>query len=52
MVVFRRYYGLLAERFSKLNRRYSELFCECFVRQYQLIHRWVVAVEGWAPSTP
>ncbi|GAB4823495.1 hypothetical protein N2152v2_010541 [Parachlorella kessleri] len=36
---FVKYYGLLAERFSKLNRRYSELFCECFVRQYQLIHR-------------
>jgi hypothetical protein len=42
----RRYYGLLAERFSKLNRKYSELFCECFVRQYQLIHRYV-GLAGW-----
>ncbi len=44
-----RYYALLAERFCKLKREYSDCFSEAFVRQYQLIHRWVLDVwpRGW-----
>ncbi|KAL4421935.1 hypothetical protein ABPG77_007877 [Micractinium sp. CCAP 211/92] len=36
---FIKYYALLAERFCKLKREYSDCFSEAFVRQYQLIHR-------------
>ncbi len=39
----RRYYALLGERFCKLKFQYADCFSEAFVRQYQLIHRWV----GW-----
>lgn len=35
----RRYYALMAERFSKVKREYADCFSEAFVRQYQLIHR-------------
>ncbi len=34
-----RYYGLLAQRFCYINRSYQEIFEDCFVKQYQLIHR-------------
>jgi len=36
---FIRYYALLAERFCKLRRSYSDAFADCFVAQYQMIHR-------------
>lgn len=34
-----RYYGLMAQRFCYINRSYQEIFEDCFVKQYQLIHR-------------
>ncbi|KAK2078226.1 hypothetical protein QBZ16_004095 [Prototheca wickerhamii] len=36
---FIKYYALLGERFAKLRREYCDCFCECFARQYALIHR-------------
>ena len=36
---FIKYYALLAERFCKLHRVYTDCFADCFVAQYQLIHR-------------
>ncbi|PSC73785.1 pre-mRNA-splicing factor CWC22-like protein [Micractinium conductrix] len=36
---FIKYYALLGERFCKLKREFADCFSECFVRQYQLIHR-------------
>ena len=34
-----RYYGLMSQRFCYINRSYQEIFEDCFVKQYQLIHR-------------
>lgn len=34
-----RYYGLMSQRFCYINRNYQEIFEDCFVKQYQLIHR-------------
>ncbi|CAK9314181.1 unnamed protein product [Citrullus colocynthis] len=34
-----RYYGLLGQRFCKINKVYQENFEKCFVQQYSMIHR-------------
>eukprot|EP00252_Welwitschia_mirabilis_P005536 TRINITY_DN159_c0_g4_i1.p1 TRINITY_DN159_c0_g4~~TRINITY_DN159_c0_g4_i1.p1 ORF type:complete len:866 (+),score=186.41 TRINITY_DN159_c0_g4_i1:199-2796(+) len=34
-----RYYGLLGQRFCMINKIYQELFDNCFVQQYSMIHR-------------
>jgi len=34
-----RYYGLLAQRFCKINKVYQENLEKCFVQQYSMIHR-------------
>ncbi|GIL77926.1 hypothetical protein Vretimale_6540 [Volvox reticuliferus] len=36
---FKRFYGLLAQRFCYLNRSYAETFEDCFRKQYSVIHR-------------
>ncbi|EFJ52814.1 hypothetical protein VOLCADRAFT_78840 [Volvox carteri f. nagariensis] len=36
---FKRFYGLLAQRFCYLNRAYAETFEDCFRKQYSVIHR-------------
>ena len=36
---FIKYYALLAERFCKLKREYADSFADCFVAQYNMIHR-------------
>lgn len=36
---FIKYYALLAERFCKINRAYADSFADCFVAQYEMIHR-------------
>ncbi|KXZ52169.1 hypothetical protein GPECTOR_10g798 [Gonium pectorale] len=36
---FKRFYGLLAQRFCYLSRAYAETFEDCFRKQYALIHR-------------
>eukprot|EP00727_Mastigamoeba_balamuthi_P005745 m51a1_g1790 putative pre-mrna-splicing factor cwc22 homolog (614) ;mRNA; f:389118-391668 len=33
-----RFYGLLAERFCRLDRNYQDLYQECFLQQYSMIH--------------
>lgn len=33
------FYGMLGERFCRINRRYQVLFDECFAKQYTMIHR-------------
>lgn len=38
-MVWRRYYGLLAQRFCLLHSKWAELFEDCFQKQYALIHR-------------
>jgi len=34
-----RYYGLLGQRFCKINKVHQENFEKCFVQQYSMIHR-------------
>ena len=34
-----RYYGLLGQRFCRLNKVHQENFEKCFVQQYSMIHR-------------
>ena len=36
---FERFYGLIGERFSKINRLWQELFSESFASNYETIHR-------------
>jgi pre-mRNA-splicing factor CWC22 len=36
---FLRYYALIAQRFCFLDRKYSELYADCFDKQYTVIHR-------------
>ena len=36
---YMRFYGLLAQRFCALNKKYQELFDDCFKQQYSTIHR-------------
>lgn len=36
---YKRFYGLLAQRFCYYNRAYMERFDECFRNQYAIIHR-------------
>ncbi|GFR42187.1 hypothetical protein Agub_g3072 [Astrephomene gubernaculifera] len=36
---FKRFYGLLAQRFCYLSRAYAETFEDCFRKQYSVIHR-------------
>ncbi|KAK1396760.1 MI domain-containing protein [Heracleum sosnowskyi] len=36
---YRRYYGLLSQRFCLINKVYQENFEKCFVQQYSMIHR-------------
>lgn len=35
------YYGLIAQRFCMLHRRWQGAFTECFETNYNTIHRWV-----------
>jgi pre-mRNA-splicing factor CWC22 len=37
---YSKFYGLIGERFSKLNRLWSDLFEECFSKYYDTIHRY------------
>ncbi|KAG0347267.1 AAA ATPase afg3 [Podila humilis] len=36
---YEKFYGLVGERFSKINRAWAEAFQECFVTNYETIHR-------------
>lgn len=36
---YEKFYGLIGERFSKINRGWAEAFQECFVTNYETIHR-------------
>ncbi|KAF9358213.1 pre-mRNA-splicing factor cwc22 [Mortierella sp. AD094] len=36
---YEKFFGLVGERFSKINRDWSEAFQECFVTNYETIHR-------------
>lgn len=36
---YEKFYGLVGERFSKINRDWSEAFKECFATNYETIHR-------------
>mmetsp|Transcript_18928 Transcript_18928/g.34313 ORF Transcript_18928/g.34313 Transcript_18928/m.34313 type:complete len:574 (-) Transcript_18928:169-1890(-) len=36
---YKRFFGLLAQRFCFVNRTYQDLFSECFAHQYSEIHR-------------
>jgi len=36
---FIKYYALLAERFCKVKREYVDSFADCFVAQYEMVHR-------------
>ncbi|KAF9436461.1 pre-mRNA-splicing factor cwc22 [Entomortierella beljakovae] len=36
---YEKFFGLVGERFSKINRDWSEAFQECFVTNYDTIHR-------------
>lgn len=37
---FLKFYGLMAERFCKMNRMWVELFTSCFNEVYETIHRY------------
>ncbi|KAJ1511886.1 pre-mRNA-splicing factor cwc22 [Coelomomyces lativittatus] len=37
---YMKFYGLMAERFCKLNRLWTEEFCHSFVSNYETIHRY------------
>ncbi|KAG0297200.1 pre-mRNA-splicing factor cwc22, partial [Dissophora globulifera] len=36
---YEKFFGLVGERFSKINREWAEAFQECFVTNYETIHR-------------
>ena len=36
---YKRFFGLLAQRFCYIQRTYAELFEDCFRKQYSVIHR-------------
>ncbi|KNE57414.1 hypothetical protein AMAG_03133 [Allomyces macrogynus ATCC 38327] len=40
---YKKYYGLIAERFCKINRLWADLFAEAFAKHYATIHRFETA---------